>query len=149
MARTKPIIRTKKYTLEYTKDFCDHLSGVYLIDLIRNGRRQIKVGQSGNLKQRIRTYGRYKIFNIWSFKIKNKLEIERKIKQKMGENFKRINLDNEFFVADFQGSLKIVKEVLGLIEVPVVPVVPVVNNKRKNVDSMDEPPSKRLKYSIR
>jgi hypothetical protein len=135
--------------VEYTKDFYDHLSGIYLIDLIRDGRRQIKVGQSGNLKKRIRSYGRYQIFNIWSFKIKNRLEIERKIKQKMGENFKRVNLDNEFFFADYQSSLKIVKEVLGLIEVPVVPVVPVVNNKRKNVDSMDEPPSKRLKYSIR
>ena len=32
----------------------------------------------------------------------------------MGENFKRVNLDNEFFFADYQSSLKIVKEVFGV-----------------------------------
>lgn len=106
------------------------------MELIRKGKKQFKIGQSKNLRRRISQYCGETVLRIEAFVLyEPPLKVERMIKQKLGEKYRRINLDNEFFDADYEGAMTIVKDVLNIREVP--------SRKRKNVDSEDEPPAKR------
>lgn len=119
--KTKPRL---KLTLEHTKYFANYTPGIYLISMRIKGQMQVKIGQTGNLKQRIRTYGSDEVFRIWSFKTPIHLKLEGKIKFKLSEIYRRIEGTVESFDADFDDALEIVRYVISQTPVPVVPVVP-------------------------